>query len=94
MGGHGRRRRKNPLINEKARASAYTASDILVRTPHATADNFYFKPAYHRDGLSATVTVGYNGPRAPYLKVNGKTDASVGSAHKDHVQLQEKLDAE
>ena len=44
----------------------------------AKAEYFLFKPAYYRDGVSATVTVGYNGPHAPYLKVNGKTDASLG----------------
>ena len=37
-----------------------------------------YKRQVYKDGLSATVTVGYNGPHSPYLKVNGKTDASVG----------------
>ncbi|MFA5504266.1 MAG: fused MFS/spermidine synthase [Vulcanimicrobiota bacterium] len=45
---------------------------------YAEEDHFIFRPAYYKDGLSATVTVGYNGPHAPYLKVNGKTDASLG----------------
>lgn len=44
----------------------------------AKAEYFLFRPAYYRDGVSATVTVGYNGSHAPYLKVNGKTDASLG----------------
>lgn len=44
----------------------------------AKAEYFLFRPAYYRDGVSATVSVGYNGPHEPYLKVNGKTDASLG----------------
>ena len=54
---------------------------------YAKADNFLFEPAYYKDGLSATVTVGYNGPQAPYLKVNGKTDASVGIQDMAHQVL-------
>ncbi len=45
---------------------------------YANSDNFLFRPAYYKDGVSATVTVGFNGPHSPYLKVNGKTDASLG----------------
>lgn len=45
---------------------------------YAKADYFLFRPAFYQDGVSATVTVGYNGAHAPYLKVNGKTDASLG----------------
>lgn len=52
-----------------------------------TADNFLFRPAYYKDGVSATVTVGYNGPHSPYLKVNGKTDASIALADMDHQVL-------
>lgn len=44
----------------------------------AKPDYFLFRPTYYRDGVSATVTVGYNGPHCPYVKVNGKTDASLG----------------
>lgn len=44
----------------------------------AKADYFLFRPTYYKDGVSATVTVGYNGPHCPYVKVNGKTDASLG----------------
>jgi spermidine synthase len=47
---------------------------------YANAENFLFKPAYYKDGVSATVTVGFNGAHSPYLKVNGKTDASVAPA--------------
>lgn len=54
---------------------------------YAKADNFLFEPAYYKDGLSATVTVGYNGPQAPYLKVNGKTDASVSIQDMAHQVL-------
>ena len=45
---------------------------------YAKAENFLFRPAFYQDGVSATVTVGYNGAHSPYLKVNGKTDASLG----------------
>ncbi len=45
---------------------------------YARADHFLFKPAFYQDGVSATVTVGFNGSHSPYLKVNGKTDASLG----------------
>jgi spermidine synthase len=44
---------------------------------YAKAENFLFEPAYYKDGVSATVTVGFNGAHSPYLKTNGKTDASV-----------------
>jgi spermidine synthase len=54
---------------------------------YAKSENFLFEPAYYKDGLSATVTVGYNGPHAPYLKVNGKTDASVGLQDMAHQVL-------
>jgi spermidine synthase len=54
---------------------------------YAKSENFLFEPAYYKDGLSATVTVGYNGPHAPYLKVNGKTDASVGIQDMAHQVL-------
>lgn len=54
---------------------------------YAKSENFDFVPAYYKDGLSATVTVGYNGPHSPYLKVNGKTDASVGLADMAHQVL-------
>jgi spermidine synthase len=52
-----------------------------------SAENFLFRPAYYKDGVSATVTVGYNGPYSPYLKVNGKTDASIALADMDHQVL-------
>lgn len=51
---------------------------------YANADHFLFQPAYYKDGVSATVTVGFNGPHAPYLKVNGKTDASLGQGDMAH----------
>lgn len=35
------------------------------------------EPTYYSDGISCTVTVGYNTMWHPYLKVNGKTDAAV-----------------
>lgn len=54
---------------------------------YAKAENFLFKPAFYKDGLSATVTVGYNGPHSPYLKVNGKTDASLGAQDMAHQVL-------
>ena len=54
---------------------------------YAKSENFLFEPAYYKDGLSATVTVGYNGAHAPYLKVNGKTDASVGIQDMAHQVL-------
>jgi spermidine synthase len=54
---------------------------------YAKSENFLFVPAFYKDGLSATVTVGYNGPHAPYLKVNGKTDASVGLQDMHHQVL-------
>lgn len=41
------------------------------------SEHFLFRPAFYKDGVSATVTVGFNGAHSPYLKVNGKTDASV-----------------
>jgi spermidine synthase len=37
----------------------------------------YDEPAFYADGVSCTVSVGYNQVWQPYLKVNGKTDASV-----------------
>jgi spermidine synthase len=52
-----------------------------------SADNFLFKPAFYKDGVSATVTVGYNGSHSPYLKVNGKTDASIAQTDMDHQVL-------
>ncbi len=54
---------------------------------YANADHFLFQPAYYKDGVSATVTVGFNGPHAPYLKVNGKTDASLGQEDMAHQVL-------
>lgn len=54
---------------------------------YAKSENFLFQPAYYKDGLSATVTVGYNGAHSPYLKVNGKTDASVGLQDMHHQVL-------
>ena len=54
---------------------------------YATARNFVFKPAFYKDGVSATITVGYNGPHTPYLKVNGKTDASISEGDMGHQVL-------
>ena len=54
---------------------------------YANSENFLFVPALYKDGLSATVTVGYNGAHSPYLKVNGKTDASVGLQDMAHQVL-------
>lgn len=54
---------------------------------YAKSENFLFVPAVFKDGLSATVTVGYNGAHSPYLKVNGKTDASVGLEDMAHQVL-------
>lgn len=51
---------------------------------YATAEHFMFQPAYYKDGVSATVTVGYNGSHSPYLKVNGKTDASIAMQDMAH----------
>ncbi len=54
---------------------------------YARSDHFLFRPAYYKDGVSATVTVGYNGPHSPYLKVNGKVDASLGVQDMAHQVL-------
>ncbi|HIB67030.1 MAG TPA: tetratricopeptide repeat protein [Phycisphaerales bacterium] len=39
-------------------------------------ERLYERPAYYRDGLSATVTVGLQGEDNLYMKINGKVDAS------------------
>ena len=47
----------------------------------------YERPAYYRDGLSATVTVGLRGEDSLYMKINGKVDASSNKSDLHNMYL-------